>query len=314
MDIKHDDPPTLFQKDKVVLERESRIADLLFGSISGFAGKLVEYPFDTVKVHLQTQAYTHGQSPFGLRGTLRCVQSIYQREGIHGFFRGLSAPLMGSMVENSVLFISYNFIQDQIKRISNLDQARPLSLGNMCLAGALSGAVVSFVLTPVELIKCQLQVMQQHQARGPFSLLVHTLRNKGILGLYRGHFGTLMREVAGGAAWFGVYESSVKFLLDRNPGCTKQDLSPFSLMTAGALAGMAYNAALFPADVVKSRQQTSSLRNPRFMDVAKTLYRQEGWRGFYRGFGITICRSAPTSGIIFLTYETLSRNFTVEFD
>lgn len=37
---------------------------------------------------------------------------------------------------------------------------------------------------------------------------------------------------------------------------TKQDLSPWSLMACGALAGMGYNAALYPADVVKSRMQT----------------------------------------------------------
>jgi len=215
------------------------------------------------------------------------------------------------MVENSVLFISYNFIQEKIRYLTGTDPAKPLGLNQLCLAGALSGAAVSFVLTPVELIKCQLQVMQQHKSRGTISLVIHTLRTKGVLGLYRGHLGTLMREVAGGAAWFGVYESCVKTLLAKNPGCTKEDLSPLSLMAAGALSGMAYNAALFPADVVKSRQQTS-VRKLRFMDVAKQLYRKEGWRGFYRGFGITICRSAPTSGIIFLTYETLSRNLAVE--
>jgi mitochondrial ornithine carrier protein len=70
--------------------------------------------------------------------------------------------------------------------------------------------------------------------------------------------------------------------------------------------------------VVKSRQQTSLDPSQKFMQIAKDLYRAEGIRGFYRGimtliegFGITICRSAPTSGMIFLVYEMLQRNFTV---
>ena len=269
---------------------------------------MVEYPFDTIKVHLQTQKT---ENPYGIRGTLNCISSIYKRQGLRGFFKGLSAPLLGSMIENSVLFIAYNQIQYQIRSHYQMHASDPLSLRQLCLSGALSGAAVSFVLTPVELIKCQLQVLNTGHS-SPFSLLFHTLRTRGVSGLYRGHLGTLLREVAGGAAWFGVYEAVVRSYLDASPGLTKEDLSPLALMGAGALAGMSYNAALFPADVIKSRQQTFTEATS-FVKVARELYRVEGYRGFYRGFGITIARSAPTSGVIFLSYEILRRNLVVEW-
>jgi mitochondrial ornithine carrier protein len=151
------------------------------------------------------------------------------------------------MMENSVLFIAYNHIQQTIRRISGTHHAKPLTIEQLCLAGAVSGGVVSFVLTPVELVKCQLQVSESASGRfkGPFSLLSHTIKTRGFFGLYRGHWGTLMREVAGGAAWFGVYEYSVKQMLLDKPGLTKEQLSPVQLMGAGALAGMSYNAGIY---------------------------------------------------------------------
>ncbi|KAI8922837.1 mitochondrial carrier domain-containing protein [Entophlyctis helioformis] len=372
----------------VKIQRDTRAADLLFGSISGLVGKLVEYPFDTVKVRLQAEplhintrsAGASWSSLFNGR-TLKTIRDMASQEGFGSFYRGLSAPLVGSMAENSVLFIAYNQVQNSIRSLSGMEPSAPLSMSQLALAGALSGACVSFVLTPVELIKCRLQVQgapvqesayqsqtsrfllsknpsvliaggfgaRGHlsepplagssasgaaassagavpaapvvptasgpQFRGTLHVLWHTLRHDGIRGLYRGHLGTMLREVAGGAAWFGTYEFAVKRFVATSPTAqSKEDLSPWLLMAAGALAGVSYNAALFPADVIKSRQQTSPLGTGGFMAVGRELYHAEGIRGLYRGFGITIARSAPTSGVIFMTYELLSRNLTVEMD
>lgn len=77
---------------EINIKRDSHLQILVFGSVSfvlpkmsGFAGKFIEYPFDTIKVHLQTQRA--GASPFGLRGTAICIRSIYRKQGWRGFFR-----------------------------------------------------------------------------------------------------------------------------------------------------------------------------------------------------------------------------------
>lgn len=209
------------------------------------------------------------------------------------------------MVENSVLFLSFTHIQKVMRQVQNVKRNEDLSLASKATAGAIAGAIVSFVLTPVELIKCQMQIQK---INGTVGLFVNVIKTHGLRGLYRGHLGTFLREVAGGAAWFGVYEANVQFLLNHSNGLTqKSQLTPLQLMGAGAMAGMAYNAALFPADVIKSRQQTCINSKIGFNQIAKSLWRNEGWRGFYRGFGITIARSGPSSGIIFLTYEMMIR-------
>jgi ornithine carrier protein len=206
--------------------------------------------------------------------------------------------------------VAYNEIQQSMRRYSGLSKDDRLSYSNIFVAGTLAGTIVSFVITPVELLKCRLQTQSYIDTtensvkhRGPLSCLNHTVRTQGIKGLYKGHVGTLLREGAGGAAWFGSYEYAInRMILKSETANTKNDLSAAQLMSAGALAGMAYNAAFYPADVVKSRMQSGLHPNEGLMEVTKNIYQSYGTRGFFRGFGLTLARSAPSSGIIFLTY------------
>jgi mitochondrial ornithine carrier protein len=213
------------------------------------------------------------------------------------------------MAENAVLFLAYNQIQQSIRSASGLKEKDSLSLQQLCVAGGLSGAIVSFVITPVELLKCRLQTqgyVNNAKHKGPWSVFFHTLKTTGVAGLYQGHTGTLLREISGGVAWFGVYEYTVKHMIHSTAQAkTKDDLSSLQLMCAGALAGMSYNAAFYPADAVKSRIQSGLHGNDGFITVARNMYRTKGFRVFFRGFGITVARSAPSSGVIFLTYVTM---------
>ena len=82
---------------------QAAIRDIACGSLAGMVGKVIEYPFDTVKVRLQsqldgvTQIYT---------GPMDCIRKSIQKDGALGLYRGLSAPLLGAAVENSSLFLS----------------------------------------------------------------------------------------------------------------------------------------------------------------------------------------------------------------
>ena len=93
-----------------------------------------------------------------------------------------------------------------------------------------------------------------------------------------------MCATGGGAAWFGVYEATISYLLHvDSTKKTKEDLSALQLISAGALAGMCYNVAFFPADVIKSRMQVTTDPRLNFRYFAKELWRTEGIRGLYRG-------------------------------
>ncbi|KAI8822346.1 putative mitochondrial ornithine carrier protein [Chytriomyces cf. hyalinus JEL632] len=302
----------------------SYASDLIYGSIAGVVGKFVEFPFDTIKVRLQTQPLVANSSLApSFSGPVDVLIKTIRAEGFLGLYKGISAPLVGAMIENSGLFLCYNQIQSFVRYTWQIPSSQPLGLVELSTCGFFSGAIVSMVLTPVELVKCKLQVqgLNKHVPggsdlvrptyNGPVHVLKDILRKEGVAGFYRGHLGTFLRESGGGAAWFGTYEWVCKGMMERNGVTSKDDLTPWHLMGAGALAGMMFNFSLFPADVIKSRQQTmeaGSKSKAGFTDIAKEIYVNQGIKGFYRGCGITVARSAPTSGVIFMTYELLKRN------
>lgn len=285
------------------------------------AGKLIEYPFDTVKVRLQSQP---SHLPLLYTGPLDCFRQSFRADGVRGLYRGISAPMTGAAVETSCLFFSYRIIQDAL-RATVFPGVEHLPFAALLFSGAASGSITSLALTPIELIKCRMQVPSESfvQPR-PLALVADVFRREGLIGFWRGQLGTLIRETGGSAAWFGGYEGvSMLFreynLKNASPSASTNSgegtLLIHQQLIAGATAGISYNFLFYPADTIKSRLQTEdiSLRQPgqrqTFWSVSRALWKQQGFKGLYRGCGITCLRSAPSSAFIFSVYEGLRSFF-----
>jgi len=265
--------------------------------MSGCAGKMVDYPLDTIKVLLQTQNGAY-------RGAFQCAIETVRRYGIRGLYRGILTPMFGQGIEMASLFACFGWSRSMLG-----EGTRALSIFELCACGAFSGAVVSFVITPVELVKCRLQVQQlvggpKVVYTSPLDVISRTIRSEGIRGMYRGLSCTLMREIPGNFAWFGTYETLISLMTPKDK--TRHDLPPLAHMTAGAMSAVAYWTAFFPADVVKSKVQTDpALRKESFLKVMKLIFRTKGIRGLYAGWGVTCALTAPSHAIIFAVYESV---------
>lgn len=304
------------------------LKDIAFGSIAGMAGKVVEYPFDTVKVRLQSQP-DHVRLQYS--GPLDCFRQSIQSDGIRGLYRGLSAPLVGAAAETASLFLSYRLAQQALQATLFTDYQEKLPMSALALAGAISGGLTSLILTPIELVKCRTQVPTQSpvdptlgpklglstRTISPLSVIRDVWRQEGLAGFWRGQFGTLLRETGGSTAWFGSYELLTAFFTARAQAKAKGEAVsiPFwQQMTAGAVAGVSYNFIFYPADTIKSKMQTGELGTSRsqrqtFLQVGRHLWQAHGLKGLYRGCGITVARAAPSSALIFTVYEHLKQAY-----
>ncbi|KAM3419413.1 hypothetical protein BST61_g5342 [Cercospora zeina] len=241
------------------------LKDISCGSVAGMVGKVFEYPFDTVKVRLQSQPNLH---PPQYTGAVDCFKQSLQKDGLRGIYRGLYIPMVGAAVENAFLFWTYRLSQDLLKAsiYSSNAHGEKLPLGALVTAGAMSGSVTSIVLTPIELVKCRVQVPSQspldptlRAAPSARVIIADVWRRDGLAGFWRGQMGTLLRETGGGAAWFGSYEFLSLYFQRRLANPETDDIPIWQRMVAGAVAGMAYNFAFFPADTIKSKIQTGEL-------------------------------------------------------
>ncbi|KAK0306846.1 mitochondrial ornithine carrier protein [Friedmanniomyces endolithicus] len=315
---------------KVQEQSSEALKDIAFGSLAGTVGKIVEYPFDTVKVRLQSQP---DHLPLRYTGPLDCFRQSMSQDGLRGLYRGVSAPLVGAAAETACLFWSYSVAQDFLRSaVLQVNDGKDLPLSALVTAGAMSGGLTATILTPIELVKCRMQVPLQSPldptlrpgaglmsaSLSPFAVISDVFRREGLRGFWRGHTGTFLRETGGTAAWFGAWEATTLYLktrlaLQKHIHPSEAVLPLSQQMLSGALAGMAYNFLFYPADTIKSKMQTGELSvsgvRSTFLGTGRELWRAHGLKGLYRGCGITVARSAPSSALIFTIVGNLKEAF-----
>eukprot|EP01065_Artemidia_motanka_P034965 TRINITY_DN42943_c0_g1_i1.p1 TRINITY_DN42943_c0_g1~~TRINITY_DN42943_c0_g1_i1.p1 ORF type:complete len:284 (+),score=61.61 TRINITY_DN42943_c0_g1_i1:51-902(+) len=277
------------------------MVDFGAGAVAGAADKIVEHPFDTVKVRVQT-----GYAP-----TVRaCVRKTLTTEGPRGFYRGVCAPLSGAMVEAGISLWTYGMLQSRM-RAQGADSQMLLPWYQHALAGAGTGFTSAGLLTPVELIKVRLQARasQQNARRAIRAVLLR----RGLRGLFTGLPLTLLRDVPGNAALFGMYDGVVvQSYVGR--GGSRLDAPAWLFPLAGSAGGTTYWMVAYPADTLKSRLQAGDRTAAGLLRLARREIHNGGVRGLYRGLSITVLRSVPANAIAFVTYETTRRRMLTTLD
>lgn len=113
------------------------------------------------------------------------------------------------------------------------------------LLGTIGGFFRTFVLTPIELVKCRLQVQDGHAINnysGPIDCAKHIYQRNGLRGLFLGQIATMSREIPSMGAYFTAYEFSKRSMLERNMNLHS------ALIVSGGLAGIACWVGGYPQD------------------------------------------------------------------
>jgi hypothetical protein len=194
-------------------------------------------------VQVRLQASASGLGP-RFTGPWDCFKKTLRNEGTYGLYKGMSFPLFGTVLETATLFLSNGSMRRALVERGHLEPGADLPIPLVFVSGAGAGFFVSFILTPLELVKCRMQVQigssgpsthGRRLYRGPFDCLRRSIKHEGLSVLYRGHVATLLREIPGTGCWFTAYELCVRSMM--LPGQTRKDLHPGVIVTAGALGG-----------------------------------------------------------------------------
>ncbi len=293
--------------------------DFFAGTCAGIALTVVGHPFDTIKVRMQTSTQ--------FKSATQCVLQTIRKEGPFALYKGMSGPMATIPLINSLVFLAYGIGKSYFESLHdepvNGEPIR-LTLAEITLAGAFSGAINSIIVSPVELIKTRLQIQYETKGSqaftGPVDCIHRILKASGIKGLFRGMMATIYREIPGYAGQFFVYELLKRFFMDFNSptGSPRQEfeLSAFELLIAGGIAGMGGWVMSYPMDYVKSQIQaepwnrpTRFKKNPIFFDGGfisawKYTMKTKGFRQLWKGFGVCLLRAWPANAAGFLAYET----------
>ncbi|XP_059091492.1 mitochondrial ornithine transporter 1-like isoform X1 [Tigriopus californicus] len=284
------------------------IIDFVAGSLGAATSVYVGQPLDTLKVKMQTFPEKYPNLGICFRETLR-------KEGVvRGLYAGTVPSLAANMAENSILFAAYGVCQKSVANLIGVRKVSDLSVTANGFSGSFAAFFASFALCPTELIKCRLQAMRESQEKtgsnavggagkpkiGPFALTKQILKQDGIQGMFRGLAPTFMREMPGYFCFFFAYEFSRE--LFAQPGQAKDEIGPLKTIISGGLAGTTLWTVIFPADVIKSRQQVSGVSES-MLKTAKDLVRKDGALALYNGLTPTLIRTFPATGALFFAFE-----------
>lgn len=258
---------------------------------------MVGHPFDTVKVHIQTQS---PHNPL-YRGTFHCLRTIIAKDSVRGLYRGVTSPMSGVALVNAIIFGVYGNVQ----RYSSA----PDSIKSHFIAGSVAGLAQTTVCSPMELTKTCLQLQNNSTSAGPkftnpFQCLGHIWKKGGFRGVYKGFGITAIRDVPGLASYFVSYEFMMRST--QNPGV-------LYTLVAGGMAGVFSWILTVPMDVIKSRIQADGLFGPKrydgIMDCIRQSYKAEGCTFLTKGLGSTVLRAFPMNAACFYVVSWFLKTF-----
>ncbi|ONI27884.1 hypothetical protein PRUPE_1G109500 [Prunus persica] len=288
----------------------------IIGAILFTAQSALLHPTSVVKTRMQVAG-----SGFSHMGGISVFRHILKSDGIPGIFRGFGTSAIGSLPGRVLALTSLEVSKDMmLKYIEDLDmpEATRIGIAN-AVAGMFSNLVSCVYYVPLDVI-CQRLMVQglpgTTSCNRPFDVIHKVIKAEGLRGLYRGFGLTAVTQSPASALWWGAY-GSAQHIIWRSLGYTddaEKKPSHMEMVTVQAAAGMMAGACssiiTTPIDTVKTRLQVMDnygVGRPSVLKTAKALLKEDGWRGFYRGFGPRFLNMSLYGTTMIVTYELIKR-------
>jgi hypothetical protein len=282
------------------------------------------FPLDSVKTRLQTHKFN---------SAWHCIVDTKKNEGLRGFYRGLTAPLMSASVVRSISVTVYGLSVPQWSQfwfsvygtpshsstIDRLVKTTPVTLS----AGAVAGMVCSVISCPFEFTKLASQIellvlrrksvaAAEIRTKGAADVAREIVQKAGLTALYAGYRYHFLRDFIGSGVYFCVYENFKIGLSSLMQAQTSQTPHPISVAIGGAMAGTVCWTVVYPIDTYKSMVQRDIYSHA--IDVSAqqvvpsrppvtlaSMFRPR----MYRGLGLSIARTSLIGMVFFSCYEQL---------
>ncbi|XP_075214867.1 putative tricarboxylate transport protein, mitochondrial [Lycorma delicatula] len=176
------------------------------------------------------------------------------------------------------------------------------------VAGAITGGTEVCISYPTEFVKTQLQLDEKtgkaRQYTGFMDVVKQTVKNKGVLGLYRGLSVLITFSMPKTGIRFGTFETLKSYAIDE-----KGNLNAKNRVLCGLGAGISEAIfAVTPMETIKVKfihdQRQPNPKYKGLINGISTILKEEGFKGVYQGVSATIIKQGSNQAIRFYVVET----------
>lgn len=258
------------------------LKDLLIGGTAGIVSRTATAPLELYKMQLQSN-YLKGST----------IKNVIKKEGFRYLWKGNMTNCIRVFPQFSINYSVYNrckirhfyYIQDE--KIKNF------------VSGGVAGIVSMTAVYPLETIRTRLSLQMQHSH---YTTPWNVIKKLSIPELYGGLKISLLGFGPFNALnfmFYNLYEKNFKKYLNNTT----------SKLLAGGLSGVSSLTITYPTDLLRRRFQMEGFNKdtPKYngiIDGFKTIIREEGIIGLYRGLTVAYVRIFPCLAIQFWCMET----------
>ncbi|EGG21147.1 mitochondrial substrate carrier family protein [Cavenderia fasciculata] len=189
--------------------------------------------------------------------------------------------------------------RSKYKYIDRMTGEKSSSL-NSFIAGGIAGVTAKSAVAPLERVKILYQIRSQVYSLDSIAgSLGKIWKNEGVKGLWRGNTATIARVFPYAAVQFLTFDTIKRKL-------ASDKFSAYNMFIAGSAAGGVAVIATYPLDLLRARLAIEvSAKHTKPLDLFRSTFTNEGFRGIYRGIQPTLIGILPYGGISFMTFESL---------
>lgn len=264
------------------------------GITGGAISMTMFYPLDFLRTRMHT---------YNGRNKIQGLKEIVQHEGIKGMYRGVGVAVGSHSLGWGTYLTLFRLCQ------GNMEERWGGSSTSADIVSAICAAcVTATAVTPLNLIKTRKQLANRGDAeqlpKGVWKSLRHIVRTEGSWAVFRGVGPQILLSLHT-TIQVAMYEC-----MKREMWGDKADVPVTGVVAVSAVSKSFASAVCNPLEVVRTRLQAvkNSGEESKYSTMGqafKTLWKEEGIRGMYRGVFVNVCRVVPTTVVAFVMYETI---------
>ncbi|CAG9466682.1 unnamed protein product [Pedinophyceae sp. YPF-701] len=298
------------------------------GGVAGVCARTASAPLDRIKLLFQVQAVGGAGSGLGkgsYTGIWQAVSKIYAEEGLLAFWRGNATNAVRVFPYSAAQMMSNDYYKRMLAAASSSGaDARdsragtpppdstprnPLSVPQRLVAGALAGMTATALTHPLDTLRLRMALPGSPKL-GVVSSAAGIMAAESSLALYRGLVPALIGIAPFAALQFASHDILRQLAYGPAGPAPGNRSLPLDL-SIGAAAGSVAGTVCYPLDTIRRRMQMKDCSYSGQADAFVTIWRQEGLRGFFRGWVANTLKVVPQTAIRFVAYEKLKLLFRV---
>ena len=235
---------------------------------------------------LKAQSQVSGSEDF--RGL---AKNIYTKNGVRGFYKGLSSALLTQPVFWTMYFPFYNYLKSKNY--------------NRYLSSYMAGAAGIIASNPLWVMRTRFQTeLLRNESYTYPRLIKDMMRRDGPRSFYRGTGVTLVKN-SQIVIQFPLYEE-LKLMYERSSKPFGNE-GPLIHSMCGATAKVVSSTITFPMDVIRTNLRLEPPSTSWNQMLKKILQRPGGYKNLCRGLSLYLCSAAPTFAITMTVYEIFKK-------